>query len=122
MKKLLLSAALALALAAPAQAQYAPIGADNGATGQVNVATTTSPATLIAAARVGGPRVGRVNITIINKTGTDQLCIGFSNAVTATTGQCLPAIAGASITLSTTSAIYGVVPTTTQTVTYDELF
>jgi hypothetical protein len=119
MKKLLVSAALALAFAGPAKAQYAPIGADSGATGQVSV---TTAATLIAAARTGGPRVGRVTLTITNTTGSDKLCIGFTNAVTTTTGECLPPIAGTSITLGTTSAIYGVVPTTAQIISFLELF
>jgi hypothetical protein len=121
MNKRLVSGALALALAVagPAKAQYAGIGADSGATGQVGVQTT---ATQIVAARTGGPRVGRVAVTITNNTGSDRLCIGFTNAVTTTTGECLPPIAGTSITLPTTSAIYGVVPVTTQTVSFLELF
>jgi hypothetical protein len=105
--------------AAPALADSLPIGAANGATGQVSVGTA---ATLIAAARSGGVGVSRASITVTNTTGSDKLCIGFTNAVTATTGECLPPIAGVSITLATTAAIYGVVPITAQTVSFVELY
>jgi hypothetical protein len=108
-----------LALGAPAMAQYLPAGTDSGATNQVSVTTS---ATLIAAQRTGGPRNGRVAITVTNTTGSDQLCVGFTSSVTKTTGECLPPVAGASITLNTTSAIYGVVPTTTQVVSFVETF
>jgi hypothetical protein len=119
MKKLLAAAVLALAFTSPAKAQYAPIGADSGSTNQVSVGTT---ATLIVAARTGGPRVGRVVVVITNTTGSDKLCLGFTAAVTPTTGECLPPIAGSSITLSSSAAIYGIVPTTVQTVGFLELF
>jgi hypothetical protein len=109
----------ALLAASPTMAQYMGPGTDSGATGQVSV---TTGATLIAAVRTGGPRVGRVAITITNNTGSDKLCIGFSNAVTALTGECLPPVAGASITLNTTSALYGIVPTTAQVVSFVETF
>jgi hypothetical protein len=119
-KPFALALALSLALAGgPARAQM-PTGAASGATGQVSVGT--GAATLIAASRSGGIGVSRASITIVNNTGSDKLCIGFSSAVTPTTGQCLAAIAGAAITLSTTSAIYGAVATTAQTVSFSELY
>jgi hypothetical protein len=95
-----------------------PVGAANFTPAQVSVLTT---ATLIAAARTGAPGTGRASITIINKTGTDFVCLGGSG-VTASTGLCLPEVAGASITLNTTSAIYGIVATTSQTVTEGETY
>jgi hypothetical protein len=97
------------------------VGATNLATGQ---ATVTTAATLIGplGGRTGPPGTGRVAITIINNTGSDRLCIANSNTVSITTGQCLPAVAGASITLNTTSVIYGIVPATTQTVSFSETY
>ena len=108
-----------LALASPAAAQYLPAGTDSGATNQVGVLVT---ATQIVPARTGGPRTGRVAITIINQTGTGQLCIGFTNAVTTSGAGCLPAVAGASITLNTTSAVWGIATVATQTVGFWETF
>jgi hypothetical protein len=120
MNRLLFCLPLALLMVAPAKAQMAA-GAANGATGQVT-AGTGPPATLIAAQRTGGPGQGRVSITITNKTGSDSLCVGFSSSVTPSTGECLPPIAGASITLNTTQAIYGVVPSSPQVVSFAETF
>lgn len=90
-----------------------PVGAAAFTPGQVGGSGVLTTATLIAAARTGAPGTGRVSITIINNTGSDQICLGGAT-VTAATGLCLPAIAGASMTLNTTAAIYGIAPTTAQ--------
>lgn len=80
--------------------------------GQISVGTT---ATVIAAARSGrGP------ITIVNG-GTTDVFIGNSN-VTTTTGVLLPGTKGASITLSCQTAVYGIVGTGTQTVSFIEAY
>ena len=100
-RMLLLAGALSAPLAALAQTY------SNLTTGVLNVTTS---ATLIVASS-GLPRT----VTVLNNTGTDMLCIGGSG-VTAGGAGCLPAIQGASITLTTSAAIYGVVPTTTQSV------
>jgi hypothetical protein len=116
-----LGLALAALLAAtPAMAQYLPVGTDSGATNQVTV--NTGAAQSIVAARTGGPRTGRAAVTITNTTGTGQLCVGFTSAVTISTGECLPAVAGASITINTTAQIWGAVSVTGQVVSYLETF
>ncbi len=73
------------------------------------------------AARTGVAGTGRVSVTITNKTGTDIVYVG-NTGVSATTGQYIPAIAGASLTLDTTAALFCVVPTTTQVVTFVETY
>jgi hypothetical protein len=72
-----------------------------------NVVAVGTTSTLIAAARTGVPGTGRVSITIVNTAQATSLCVG-NTGVTTSNGMCLPAIAGASITLNTTAAIYGV--------------
>lgn len=119
MKRLV--AALALALlsvpAVPASAQtyrdsfgtivpaYVPLGKPVGpasiATSQASISTS---AALIVAARTGIPGVGRVSVTLYNS-GSTAVYFG-SSAVTAANGQVL--IAGASVTLDTAAAIYGI--------------
>ncbi len=94
-----------------------PVGAASLATGQVSVAAT---ATSIATARTGAPGTGRASITLVNTT-TTAIYIGGSG-VTTTTGQLLPGVVGASLTLNTTAAIYGIVATGTATVTELETF
>jgi len=84
------------------------------ATKQVDVATT---ATQIVAARTG-----RNAITVTNKTGSQQVYVGPTSAVTATTGQLLPAGVGASITLPYTGALFGIAVSATQTVTVAETY
>ena len=92
----------------------APVkGAANFATGQVSV-TTSAGGTLIAAARAT-----RVVIVMINDTGTDGVFIGASG-VTTGTGLNLVAIQGAGAALDVTGAIYGIVATTSQTVSFFE--
>lgn len=79
---------------------------------QVSVAST---ATLIAA-----QRTTRQLISIVNTT-TTAIYIGGSG-VTTTTGQLLPGVVGASITVPTTAALYGIVATGTATVTEAETY
>lgn len=84
------------------------------ATKQVDVAIT---ATQIVAARTG-----RNAITVTNKTGAQQVYVGPTSAVTAATGQLLPAGVGASITLPYTGALFGIAVSATQTVTVAETY
>ena len=88
--------------------KVAPEAAVGAATLGVNVVSVGTGATLISAARTGVPGTGRVSITVVNTAQTVSLCIGPTSGVTTSNGMCLPAVAGASITLNTTSAIYGV--------------
>ncbi len=82
------------------------------ATNQATVATT---ATLIAAARTG-----RVSITIING-GTTDVLVGGSGVTTAN-GLLLTGTKGASVTINTSAAVYGIVGTGTQAVSYLEAY
>jgi hypothetical protein len=100
-------------------APEAPMGAASLATGQVSVGTTVG-GTLIAAARTGVPGTGRASVTIVNTT-TTAIYLG-NTGVTTTTGQLLPGVVGASITLNTTAAIYGIVAASTATVTFSETY
>ena len=92
-------------------------GAAAIAPAQVSV---TSAATSIAAARTGVPGTGRVSVTITNTT-TTAIYIGGSG-VTTSTGALLPGIVGASLTLNTTAAVYGIVATGSATVTEIETY
>jgi hypothetical protein len=105
-----LAGVLLFALVGFAGAQYLP----NLASSQVSV-DTTSGGKLIAAARAG-----RGAVTIIN-TGTIAVFIGPSG-VTTSTGALLPGIAGASITIPTTAAVYGIVSNGSQTVSVLETY
>ena len=79
-------------------------------TGQVSVLTT---ATIIIAANAS-----RKAVLITNPSTTVTIYIGTS-AVTATTGSAL--LPGSSLTMPTTAVIYGIVASTTTTVTFLEL-
>jgi hypothetical protein len=87
-----------------------PEGTDNLATAQISVLNS---ATLIAAARAG-----RAAITILN-TGAVAVSIG-NTAVTVGGGMIIPP--GASLTLNTSAAIYGISATTGQLVSVVETF
>jgi hypothetical protein len=76
------------------------------ATSQVTVGSTP---TLISAARDGGDSVTIENL------GATQVFIGGPN-VSTTTGFPIPGVAGASLTLGATTAIYGIVASGTQAV------
>ena len=87
-------------------------GAASFATGQVSVANT---ATAIVAARAG-----RRAVMIINNGATD-VSIGGSS-VTTSNGLLLTGTAGAAVSIPTTAAVYGIVGTGTQTVSYIEVY
>ncbi len=87
-------------------------GTEGFATGQ---ATLTTAATLIVPARVG-----RSAVTIFNGGTTDSFLGG--SAVTTGNGSLLVGTKGASVTIPTGAAIYGVVGTGTQAVSYMETF
>jgi hypothetical protein len=116
MKQLALAALLLLSSAAVAQT---PAGGANVVTGQVSVGTG---ATQIVAARTGGYGVARISVTIVNGNQAVALCVGPAG-VTAATGLCLPAVAGASVTLNTTAPVFGIWSDgSTHNVSYAETF
>lgn len=94
------------------------LGTNALATNQVSVA---SSATLIVAARTGATGTGRKSVTITNITGTGPFYVG-NTGLTTSTGMYVGATAGASITLDTQAAIFGIVPTTAQSVSFVETF
>jgi hypothetical protein len=71
--------------------------------------------TLVCAARTG-----RRSVTV-EQLGTTAVYIG-ATGVTSATGALLPGVAGSSITLSVTGAIYGIAASGTQAVAVIELF
>lgn len=79
---------------------------------QVSVGAT---ATLIAASRAS-----RALLTVVNTT-TTAIYLGGSG-VTTSTGQLLPGVVGASLTVPGTFALYGIVATGTATVTEAEVY
>ena len=85
-----------------------PAGGATLSTGQVSVGT--------AATQIIGANTNRYEVVITNPS-TVTVYVGGSG-VSTTTGHAIPA--GGSITLKSTAAIYGVVATATQTVTYAE--
>jgi hypothetical protein len=109
---------VSLATALPVTETAPPVGWTNMVTGQVSVAST---ATQIAASRTGPPGTGRGKIDIVNLSTVD-IYIGNSSAVTASTGILLTGTKGALITLQTTSAIFGISASGTNTVSYNESF
>jgi hypothetical protein len=78
-------------------------------TGQVSVLGT---ATLIVAQNTGRHAV------LITNTGTIAIYIGIDATVTASTGQLLPGVVGASISIPSKSAVYGISASTAETVTF----
>ncbi len=101
----------------PAPIGNKPVGA---ATTTINQIAVQSSATLIAAARTGAIGTGRVSITVTN-TATTAVYIGTTSGVTSSNGMFLAPIAGASLTLDTTSAIYGIA-SGPETITYAETY
>lgn len=92
------------------------VGATSVATGQVT--SSISPA---AAVQVVAARAGRQSVVISNVTGTQPVYFITTNGTTgATTGFFLAGTAGASVTLSTTSAVFATSPTAGQVVSYWE--
>ena len=100
-----------LATTASASVSTSP-GAANFATNQVSV---TSAATAIVAARAT-----RRAVLIINH-GTTDVYIGGATVTTAT-GILLAGSEGASISIPTTAAVYGIVASGTQAVSYIEVY
>lgn len=88
-------------------------GTGSLATSQVSVLTT---ATQIVAARAG-----RNAITITNITGAQQIFVGPAG-VTAANGALIPATVGASATIPTSAAVFGIALTAAQTVSALETF
>lgn len=84
-----------------------PVGALNFTAAQPTIATTS---TLVIAARTGTIGSGRVALTLVNQCSQDAF-LGPTLGVTTLNGGRLKA--GASLTLNTTAAIYGVVATGT---------
>jgi len=96
-----------------------PIGAGHVATGQVTIGNT---ATLISDVR-GDPTVssfGRRSIKITNL-GAVDVFIGDAS-VTAVTGDLLPGARGAFVALPTTAAIFGIVASGTQAISFIEVY
>lgn len=96
----------------------ASVGSAIIATGQASVTTGNIS---IVAARTGVVGTGRKSVCVVNVTGTGPVYIGVTGVSTAN-GQYLAGVAGASICLDTQAAIFGTVPTITQTVSYSETF
>ena len=114
----------ALAGNAGASAVVAPAASGGSVTvsGAAAIATAqaapTTTATLIVAARTGAAGTGRVAATVFNS-GSTTIFLGASG-VTTSTG--LPLLPGASLTLNTTAAIYGITSSGTGAVSAVETF
>lgn len=94
----------------PVTATASAPGATTIATGQITVAVT---ATLIVAARTA-----RKRLVIVNH-GATAVYVGGA-AVATTTGLLLAGVAGTTMTLETAAAVYGIVGSGTQAVSYVE--
>jgi hypothetical protein len=92
-----------------------PVGSAAFAMSQASIGTA---ATLIVAARTGAAGTGRIAVTLYNA-GSATVYFGASG-VTTSTGMPLPA--GASATISTQAAIYGIAASGTQTIGVMETF
>ncbi len=92
-----------------------PVGSGSIATSQAPIGTTAAS---IVAARTGAIGAGRIAATLYNA-GSATVYIGGSD-VTTSTGMPLPA--GASVTLDTTAAIYGIAASGTQTIGVTETY
>ena len=92
-----------------------PVGASALATAQASIGTT---AAAIVAARTGGSGTGRITATLYN-TGAVTVFVGSSGV---TTGNGIPVPAGASLTLKTTAALYGITASSSATVGVVETF
>lgn len=106
----------AAAASATNPAAVAETGSAAFATGQVTVPATANGILIVAA------RAGRRAVTIINS-GTTIVALGApATGLTVTNGALLPGAAGASITIPTAAAVYGIVGTGTQVVSYLETY
>lgn len=90
----------------------------NVATGQVSVGST---ATLIVPSRIGAPGTGRAAVIITN-IGTTDVYIGFNNTVTTGNGDLLTGTKGAFVTIPYDGAIWGIVASGSQTVSFMEVY
>lgn len=94
------------------------VGAPSIATSQAATSVSPATATLLVAARSG-----RQSVVISNITGTQPVYLVASAVTTgATTGFFIAGTAGASATISGSSAVYGTSPTAAQTVSVLETF
>lgn len=92
------------------------VGANNVSTGQVT--SSVSPATAV---QVVAARTGRQSVVISNVTGTQPVYfINTAGTNGATTGFFLAGTVGATVTISTTAAIFATSPTAGQTISYWE--
>lgn len=94
------------------------VGAAALATGQQAI-TNTVGGTQIVAARTGAPGTGRVSVTVINPSTGGILYLGNSGLTTTTGVAVAP---GSAFTMNFTGALFGIVATGTQTVTFFETF
>ena len=92
-----------------------PVGSAGFATSQASIGTSAAQ---IVAARAGNQGTGRIAATLYNA-GSVTVYFGASG-VTTTTGMPLPA--GASATINTQAAIYGIAASGTQTIGVMETF
>jgi len=92
-----------------------PVGAAALATAQASIGTTAAS---IVPARSGGSGTGRIAATLYN-TGAVTVFVGNSGV---TTSAGIPVPAGASLTLKTTAALYGITASSTATVGVVETF
>lgn len=99
-------------LTKPVPAAQSQVGSGSIATSQASVAST---ATLVAAARAGR------NAVTVENLGTVAVYIGGAG-VTTSTGFLLPGVVGASVTIPTSAAVYGVDATGTQAVAVLETY
>lgn len=110
------NASFGIAGALPAFASTPAVTPANHAVGSANVATAqislgTTPAQIVAA-RPGGVGIGRIAATILNS-GSTTVYLGGSS-VTVSTG--VPLAPGASLSLNTIAAVFGVASSAGQTV------
>lgn len=83
-----------------------------GRTEQVSVGTGVT--------RIAGANPYRKSIKITNLTGTQLIYLGFTNAVSSTTGDYLHSAAGSNTTIMVYSEIWGIAAVSAQTVTVME--
>lgn len=94
------------------------VGSDTLATAQP--VTSISPATSLL---VVAARAGRRSVMVTNITGTQPVFLkGVADATGATTGFYLAGVAGASITIPYSGALYGTSPTAAQTLAVMEVY
>jgi hypothetical protein len=100
-------------------APFLGVGASTFMPGQATLTSTTG--TLVVAARTGVNGTGRISVTVINNS-TTAVYLGPSG-VTSSSGMILPGVVGASVTLTTTAAIYGALAATgSALISYYELY